>query len=205
MGISDTGDTQMMQPGQDYTFDGNSVTEIPMMQRGGQVNDPGYSEPDYVTGTSRRAINKMIGMGNYLLPADVLNQAADFAKAKGLDYGANTSGPADAVRHASSAASTAARLPIPKLISQYSPALDRAMRIAATNALGLGYELRNFNLDGALMDLKNNYQGSLVGSIPGLSDKERNKMIVNQLTNKQLTVDNPKRKKENGGWLSKYE
>jgi hypothetical protein len=205
LGISDTGDMQMMQPGEDYTFDGNSVTEIPMMQKGGQVKDPGYSEPDYVTGTSRRALNKMIGMGNYLLPANVLNQAADFAKAKGLDYGANTSGPADAVRHAASAASTAARLPIPKLISQYSPALDRAMRIAATNALGLGYELRNFNTEGLLMDLKNNYKGSLVGSIPGLSDKERNKMIVNQLTNKQLIVDNPKRKKENGGWLSKYE
>lgn len=204
LGISDTGDIQMMQPGQDYTFDGNSVTEIPMMQKGGAVKDPGYSEPDYVTGTSRRALNKMIGMGNYLLPAGVLNQAADMAELKGYGYGEDSSGPLDAVRHAASAASTAARIPVPKLISEFSPALDRAMRIAATNALGLGYELRNFNTEGMLMDLKNNYRGSLVGSIPGLSDKERNKMIVNQLTNKQLTVDNPKRKKENGGWLSKY-
>jgi hypothetical protein len=37
LGISDTGDTQMMQPGQDYTYDGESVTEIPMMPDGGKV------------------------------------------------------------------------------------------------------------------------------------------------------------------------
>ena len=37
LGISDTGDTQMMQPGQDYTYEGKSVTEIPMMQNGDKV------------------------------------------------------------------------------------------------------------------------------------------------------------------------
>ena len=30
LGISDTGDKKMMQPGKDYKFDGNSVTEYPM-------------------------------------------------------------------------------------------------------------------------------------------------------------------------------
>lgn len=34
LGISDTGDTQMMQPGEDYTYDGKSVTEYPMMKEG---------------------------------------------------------------------------------------------------------------------------------------------------------------------------
>lgn len=205
LGISDTGDTQMMQPGQDYTFDGNSVTEIPMMQKGGAVKDPGYSEPDYVTGTSRRTLNKMIGMGNYLVPANVLNQAADIAELKGYGYGEDNEGPLDAVRHAAASASVASRIPVPKMISEYSPALDRAIRIAGANALGIGHELVNFNPEGLLMDIKNNYRGSLVGSIPGLTDKQRNKMIVNQLTKKQLTVDNPKKKKENGGWLNKYE
>lgn len=38
LGISNTGDTQMMQPGQDYSFDGSSVTEIPMMQNGGWLD-----------------------------------------------------------------------------------------------------------------------------------------------------------------------
>ena len=35
LGISDTGDTQMMYPDQEYQYDGNSVTEYPMMQKGG--------------------------------------------------------------------------------------------------------------------------------------------------------------------------
>ena len=35
LGISDTGDTQMMYPGEDYTFDGESVTEYPIKKNGG--------------------------------------------------------------------------------------------------------------------------------------------------------------------------
>jgi hypothetical protein len=38
LGISDTGDTQMMQPGQDYTYEGESVTEYPMMKEGGSTS-----------------------------------------------------------------------------------------------------------------------------------------------------------------------
>jgi hypothetical protein len=34
LGISDTGDTKMMQPGKDYKFKGKSVTEYPMAQNG---------------------------------------------------------------------------------------------------------------------------------------------------------------------------
>jgi hypothetical protein len=204
IGISDTGDTQMMYPGEDYEFDGKSVTEIPMMQEGGDVRD-GYSDPDYVTGTSRRAFNKMVGMGNYLVPANAINSAADLAKTKGLDYGAVTNGPADAVRHAAAAASVASRLPIPKFIQDYSPNLDRTIRIAGANLLGLGNEIMGLNSEGLLMDIKNNYKGSLIGSIPGLNQNDRNKMIINQLQKGKLTVDNPKKpKKENGGWLSKY-
>ena len=37
LGISDTGDTQMMYPNQDYTYHGSSVTEYPMMRKGGQT------------------------------------------------------------------------------------------------------------------------------------------------------------------------
>jgi len=61
------------------------------------------------------------------------------------------------------------------------------------------------NSEGLWMDIKNNYQGSLIGSIPGLNQNDRNKMIINQLQKNKLTVDNPKKpKKENGGWLNKY-
>ena len=38
LGISDTGDVQMMYPDQDYKFDGEKVTEFPMMQKGGWLN-----------------------------------------------------------------------------------------------------------------------------------------------------------------------
>jgi hypothetical protein len=37
LGVSDTGDTQMMYPEQDYRYNGNSVTEFPMMQTGGRT------------------------------------------------------------------------------------------------------------------------------------------------------------------------
>jgi hypothetical protein len=39
LGISDTGDTKMMQPGKDYKFKGNSVTEFPMAQKGMNAQD----------------------------------------------------------------------------------------------------------------------------------------------------------------------
>jgi len=38
LGISDTGDTQMMYPGEDYDFDGEYVTEYPMMKSGGWLD-----------------------------------------------------------------------------------------------------------------------------------------------------------------------
>lgn len=40
MGISNTGDMQMMYPNGEYLFDGNSVLELPLMQQGGQVRQP---------------------------------------------------------------------------------------------------------------------------------------------------------------------
>ena len=37
LGISDTGDTQMMYPNQEYQYNGSSVTEYPMMREGGAL------------------------------------------------------------------------------------------------------------------------------------------------------------------------
>jgi len=39
LGISDTGDTQMMYPGEDYEFDGETVTEYPIAKSGMNVNN----------------------------------------------------------------------------------------------------------------------------------------------------------------------
>ena len=38
LGVSDTGDTKMMQPDQDYKFDGEKVIEYPIMQEGGWLD-----------------------------------------------------------------------------------------------------------------------------------------------------------------------
>ena len=46
LGISDTGDTQMMYPGEDYTFDGESVTEYPVAQKGLKVPSLNVSDPN---------------------------------------------------------------------------------------------------------------------------------------------------------------
>jgi hypothetical protein len=54
LGISDTGDTQMMQPGEDYTYDGNSVTEYPMMEDGGWLSK--YDAPKAQTGLDFKAL-----------------------------------------------------------------------------------------------------------------------------------------------------
>jgi hypothetical protein len=53
LGISDTGDTQMMYPDQEYQYDGDSVTEYPIMQNGGWLDslvDMGKGVVDYVGG-----------------------------------------------------------------------------------------------------------------------------------------------------------
>ena len=39
IGISDTGDVQMMYPGEDYEFDGETVTEYPVAKKGISVNN----------------------------------------------------------------------------------------------------------------------------------------------------------------------
>jgi len=55
LGISDTGDTKMMQPGvENYTYDGSSVTEYPMAQGGEKVEPlykpavPGYDQKEFL-------------------------------------------------------------------------------------------------------------------------------------------------------------
>jgi hypothetical protein len=54
MGVSDTGDTQMMYPNQEYQYDGESVTEYPMMQDGGVL--------DSIVNLGKRAVNYIGGL-----------------------------------------------------------------------------------------------------------------------------------------------
>lgn len=198
LGISDTGDTQMMQPGQDYTYDGESVTEYPMMQDGGLMS---YREP--ILNAKDRFVQKQM---NKFGDAKFVNRALEIAEKQGYDYGADDGGPLDAVRHAAMSASVAKNLKVPKVIGKYAPALDDAIRMGAANLMGFGYELSNFNEgEGFLMDMKNNYIGSDIGVMKNLTDEERAKKIAGMLKYNKLSIDNTKKpKKENGGWLSKY-
>jgi hypothetical protein len=65
MGVSDTGDTQMMYPNQEYQYDGNSVTEYPMMQDGGVLDsivNVGKGAVKYVDNLIKTGINKLSAM-----------------------------------------------------------------------------------------------------------------------------------------------
>ena len=67
LGISDTGDTKMMQPGKDYKFKGKSVTELPMMQEGGEmikVKQPDGSFKTY--NTNSEEYRKLYDSGNLM-------------------------------------------------------------------------------------------------------------------------------------------
>jgi len=55
LGVSDTGDAKMMQPGEDYKFDGEKVTEYPMAQNGRNVATTADSARLY---NSQIALNK---------------------------------------------------------------------------------------------------------------------------------------------------
>ena len=55
LGVSDTGDTQMMYPDQDYKFDGEKVTEYPMAQNGKNIPTTADSTRLY---NSQMALNK---------------------------------------------------------------------------------------------------------------------------------------------------
>ena len=73
IGISDTGDTQMMYPGEDYTFDGELVTEYPVMQPGGKiVPNPGVAytkkyPPIYLSNPKDPRIGMYTEKGNQYL------------------------------------------------------------------------------------------------------------------------------------------
>jgi hypothetical protein len=76
LGISDTGDQQMMYPGEDYDFDGEYVTEYPMMQEGGWLNK--YQDGG---GLSRSNLEMMS-----TLEKDIKNQKARNAQATISQY-----------------------------------------------------------------------------------------------------------------------
>lgn len=67
LGISDTGDTKMMKPGKDYKFKGKSVTELPMMQGGGDVIKVKQPDGSFKTyNTNSEEYRKLYDSGNLM-------------------------------------------------------------------------------------------------------------------------------------------
>lgn len=56
LGVDNLGNSQMMFPGQDYTFPGQSVTEFPMVQFGGWLEDD--EEDEMKRGGTLKALNR---------------------------------------------------------------------------------------------------------------------------------------------------
>jgi len=87
LGISDTGDVQMMYPGEDYTFDGETVTEYPLAQDGRNILKPTSSdslllyknalekEKFYKNNPNYRILDKQ-GKSSKLTKSSVLSQLA---------------------------------------------------------------------------------------------------------------------------------
>jgi hypothetical protein len=48
LGISDTGDRKLMQPGEEYKFNGKKVTEFPLAQNGKKLDSPREWTEDYI-------------------------------------------------------------------------------------------------------------------------------------------------------------
>jgi hypothetical protein len=158
-------------------------------------------EEDLMTEYGKRIVKKVAQYGDKLRPASFSNKAADMAEAKGFGFGEDNQGPLDAVRHASAAASVASNLPVPSFMNNILSGSEQAIREYGSRALGALYEVANYNSEGRDMDFYNNKIGAQIGSIPGLTDEQRLKLINNALLNKQLQIDNNKRikPKQEGG------
>jgi hypothetical protein len=63
LGISDTGDTKFMEPGKDYKFKGNKVTEYPLAKNGIRQEQK-----------SLQNLNNLINFTNYNKPTNWLNK-----------------------------------------------------------------------------------------------------------------------------------
>jgi len=88
LGVSDTGDTKMMQPGvENYTYDGSSVTEFPMAQGGEKVEPlykpavPGYDQKEFL----RQWTNSPMGQSMLLKSFDGNEKALEQLTKKELE------------------------------------------------------------------------------------------------------------------------
>lgn len=123
-----------------------------------------------------------------------VDKAFEQARRQGIDYGAYN-GPLDAIRHATSASKIASSIPI--------------IGLPIANVLGAAHEIsaNRGNRKELLSDLYNNFMGSVIGSVPFISDDTRRKLVVEAQKRGILsTIDNTKKESfENGGSMKYYQ
>ncbi len=115
-----------------------------------------------------------------------LDKAFEQANKRGIDYGAHN-GPLDAIRHATSASKVASSIPI--------------LGLPVANILGAAHEISANRGDKKelLSDLYNNFIGSVIGSVPFVSDDTRRKWVVDaQKSGILSTIDNTKKEPKKG-------
>ena len=88
LGISDTGDTQMMYPGEDYEFDGDTVTEYPMAQNGKNLKPLVDEQLEYIQSPLYRERLTKLGIKE---PETVAADRANYLKK--LEFQTASSGP----------------------------------------------------------------------------------------------------------------
>lgn len=84
IGVSDTGETQYMEPGKDYKFKGKKVTEYPVRQYGGPISDDVQQfHLDYVNSPKYR--ERLTKSGYEDVPGEIKTRAKNLADVD-IDY-----------------------------------------------------------------------------------------------------------------------
>jgi len=125
-----------------------------------------------------------------------VSKAFELADEKGIGYG-KRNGPLDAIRHAASASKVASSVPV--------------LGMPIANVLGIAHEIsaNRGNTKELFSDLYNNFIGSVIGSVPFVSDDTRRNWIIEAQKKGILsTIDNKKPKRpsfQDGGSMKYYQ
>lgn len=125
-----------------------------------------------------------------------VSKAFELADKEGIGYG-KRNGPLDAVRHAASASKVASSVPV--------------LGMPIANVLGIAHEIsaNRGNTKELFSDLYNNFIGSVIGSVPFVSDDTRRNWIIEAQKKGILsTIDNKKPKLpsfQDGGSMKYYQ
>lgn len=193
-GVDNFGNKKLMMPGGEYQFPGaDYVTEFPIRKQGGpspakakKMLHEGTANGQPLTEQQRKYFG-WLAYGQFGKSKKQLGGAQDFflnklgfsapySHAEELGEQNNPEQEGDAIRHASAAAEA-----VKHLNKWYNPlTYTPGANFAIANLMGIGHELASPDntTKEHLSDIYNNFVGGLVGEIPFLSQKNRDKAIL---------------------------